>query len=103
MARSPVAFGRYVITRRIARGGMAEIYRARTRTSSAASAGEVRGWVALKMMRPALGHEELREQLFRREARIASAIRHPNVIPLYEFGFELDRYYLAMEYLRGKD
>src|SRR5439155_23184250 len=60
-------------------------------------------WVALKMMRPALGHEELREQLFKREARIAAAIDHPNVIPLVEFGCELGRYFLAMEYLRGRD
>ncbi|MBI4821299.1 MAG: serine/threonine protein kinase [Deltaproteobacteria bacterium] len=95
MSRSPVAFGSYVITRRIARGGMAEIFRARSR-------GDAR-WVALKMMRPSLGHEDLREQLFKREARIASAIDHPNVVRLIEFGKESERYFLAMEYVRGRD
>jgi serine/threonine protein kinase len=100
MSRSPVAFGQYVITRRIARGGMAEIYRAKRRSAGELGKGQ---WVALKMMRPSLEHEELREQLFKREAKIASAIAHPNVIPLFEFGRELDRYYIAMEYLRGRD
>lgn len=100
MSRSPVAFGQYVITRRIARGGMAEIYRAKRRSAGEVGKGQ---WVALKMMRPSLEHEELREQLFKREAKIASAIDHANVIPLFEFGRELDRYYIAMEYLRGRD
>ena len=74
-ARSPVAFGHYLITRRIARGGMAEIYRARARAQSR--------WVALKMMRSSLGHEELRSRLFAREARIAEKLTHEDVIPLY--------------------
>lgn len=100
MSRSPVAFGRYIITRRIARGGMAEIYRARTR--SAEDPTQAR-WVALKMMRPSIGHEALREQLFKREARICSAIHHPNIVPLYEFGREQDRYYISMEFIRGRD
>src|SRR5262249_35912976 len=98
-SRSPVAFGQYIITRRIARGGMAEIYRARTRSTS----DQPSRWVAIKMMRPALGHEELREQLFKREARIAAMITHPNVIPLFEFGLEMERHYISMEYVRGRD
>ncbi|MCK6552502.1 serine/threonine protein kinase, partial [Myxococcota bacterium] len=98
-SRSPVAFGPYIITRRIARGGMAEIYRARTRST----ADQPSRWVAIKMMRASLGHEDLRERLFKREARIASAIDHPNVVPLYGFGQELERHYLAMEYVRGRD
>lgn len=95
-ARSPVAFGAYVITRRIARGGMAEIYRARTRGAEAE-------WVALKLMRSSLGHEELRLRLFEREARIASKLNHENVVPVYEFGQEMGRPYLAMEYVLGRD
>lgn len=95
-ARSPVAFGPYVITRRIARGGMAEIYRARTRK------GDSR-WVAIKMMRPSLGHEELRERLFQREARIAGKMQHEAIVPVFEFGNEMDRPYISMEYIRGRD
>ncbi len=98
-SRSPVAFGRFIITRRIARGGMAEIYRARTRSAKDQPAR----WVAIKMMRSTLGHEELRERLFEREVRIATRLNHPNVVPVYEFGQELGRPYLAMEYIRGRD
>ena len=98
-SRSPVAFGRFIITRRIARGGMAEIYRARTRSTPQ----QVARWVAIKMMRSTLGHEELREQLFEREVRIATRLHHPNVVPVYEFGQELGRQYLSMEYVRGRD
>jgi eukaryotic-like serine/threonine-protein kinase len=78
---------------------MAEIYRARTRSTP----DEPSRWVAIKMMRPALGHEDLREQLFKREARIASMISHPNVVPLFEFGLEMERHYISMEYVRGRD
>ncbi len=99
-SRSPVAFGPYIITRRIARGGMAEIYRARTRMGHL---GQDSSWVAVKMMRPALGHEDLRERLFQREARIASKLLHDNVVPVYEYGQEMERPYIAMEYVRGRD
>lgn len=98
-ARSPVAFGPYIITRRIARGGMAEIYRARTR---GADPDQTR-WVALKLMRSSIGHEELRLRLFDREARIAGRLDHDNVVPIYEHGQEMGRPYLAMEYVRGRD
>lgn len=92
--RAPVAFGRYLITRRIARGGMAEIYRAWTRAG---------GWVALKLMRPALGHDALRARLFEREAHITTRLDHPNVVPVHAYGEELGRPYLAMEYVHGRD
>jgi eukaryotic-like serine/threonine-protein kinase len=95
-----VAFGPYIITRRIARGGMAEIYRARTRKNDTEATGR---WVAVKMMRPSLGHEELRARLFQREARIASKMQHDNIVPVFAFGNEMDRPYIAMEYIRGRD
>lgn len=78
---------------------MAEIYRARTRSVG----GKPARWVALKMMRSTLGHEELRERLFEREVRIATRLNHPNVVPVYEFGQELGRPYLSMEYVQGRD
>ena len=92
--RAPVAFGKYRITRRIARGGMAEIYRAWTPKD---------GWVALKLMRPSLGHDALRAHLFEREARITTQLDHPNVVPVHAYGEEQGRAYLAMEYVRGRD
>ncbi|MEE2903967.1 MAG: serine/threonine-protein kinase [Myxococcota bacterium] len=102
LRNSPIAFGDYVITRRIARGGMAEIFRAISHRKIPAD--QTRGdWVAIKMMRSELGNQDLRVKLFEREARIVEAIRHPNVVPLYEHGEALGRQFLAMEYISGKN
>ncbi|MEL6183176.1 MAG: serine/threonine-protein kinase [Myxococcota bacterium] len=90
----PVAFGPFLITRRLARGGMAEIYRAWTPELEC---------VALKLMRPGLGEEELRTRLFAREARIALELEHPNIVSVRRVGEEEGRAFLAMEYLRGRD
>lgn len=90
----PVVFGPFLITRRLARGGMAEIYRAWTPELEC---------LALKLMRPGLGHEELRTRLFAREARIAAELQHPNVVAVRQVGEEEGRAYLAMEYVRGRD
>ncbi len=96
---SPVAFGPYIITRRIARGGMAEIFRAQTCELS----GREPRWVAVKMMRSALGHDALREQLFAREARISLCLEHPNIVPVIHAGREQGRPFITMEYVRGQD
>jgi serine/threonine protein kinase len=109
VSRAPIAFGDYVITRRIARGGMAEIFRARTVRAPAHPrvAPEERSddaqWVALKMMRSELGNHDLRQKLFEREAKIVEAIRHPNVVPIHEYGENGGRHFLAMEYIAGKN
>ncbi|MBX2812590.1 MAG: serine/threonine protein kinase [Myxococcales bacterium] len=91
---TPVPFGEYLITRRIARGGMAEIFRAQTSTG---------GWVALKIMRTALGHDDLRQVLFDREAQISTLLHHPNVVPIFRFGEADNTRFLAMEYIRGRN
>jgi len=81
---------------------MAEIFRAigNRKMSGNQSNGD---WVAIKMMRSELGNRDLRVKLFEREARIVEAIRHPNVVPLYEHGEALGRQFLAMEYISGKN
>ncbi len=78
---------------------MAEIYRARTRGKDPSQTR----WVALKLMRSSLGHEELRLNLFDREARIATKLHHANVVPIYAHGQEMGRPYIAMEYMQGRD
>jgi hypothetical protein len=96
---SPVAFGPFLVTRRIARGGMAEIYRGKLRTT-----GRGGPWVAVKIMRPTGAEgDAVREQLFRRETRIARHLSHPNVVALLDAGTAEQRVFLAMEYVRGRD
>lgn len=86
--------GFYRIRKLLGRGGMGAVYLARdTRLERD---------VALKILPPALGENEEGVERFRQEARVASAISHPNVAHIYEFGAEDGRYFLAMEYVEGK-
>lgn len=76
-------------------GGMGVVYRA---THLALDAPR-----ALKLIAPAsAGDEQFRER-FRREARIAASIEHPNVIPLYHAGEEDGLLYVTMRYVDGPD
>lgn len=87
---------RYQILGRIATGGMAEIYLARTATRNA-------GWqeVVLKRLNPELQNDVEFVQMFWDEARVASFMSHPNVAEIYELG-ELDgSLFISMELVRG--
>ncbi len=87
---------RYEIIGRIASGGMAEIYLSRMRTAN----GQERE-VVLKRLLPELQSDQEFVQMFYDEANIASQLRHPNVVHIYELG-ELDgSLFISMELLRG--
>ena len=88
--------GRYRVERRIAAGGMAEIYLARQLT--------VGREVALKVLFPEHTRDLAAAERFRREAKAASHLNHPNTVTVHDFGQTGDgRLYLAMEYLQGQD
>lgn len=86
----------YRVERFIARGGMGAVYEA---TQIALDRR-----VALKFVSPVLGADEHFRERFRREARSAAAIEHPNILPVYEAG-ELDdgRLFLAIKLVNGPD
>ncbi len=87
---------RYRIVGRIAAGGMAEIYLARTATNTGAERE-----VVLKRLLPELQSDHEFVQMFHDEARIACQLNHPNIVQIYELG-ELDgSLFIAMELLRG--
>jgi len=79
-------------------GGMAEILLARAREPS-----KPERLVVLKRMHRQLAADREYVQMFVDEARIATTLRHPNVVEVYEFGEDGDQYYIAMEYLHGHD
>ena len=83
----------YKIEKRIAEGGMGIVYKAYdTRLMRP---------VAIKVLPPwALGHPDFREQLLT-EARWASALRHPNVVVVHDFGESHGVEFLVMEYISG--
>jgi serine/threonine-protein kinase len=86
--------GRYRVVSRIADGGMATVY---------LGVDERLGRdVALKVMRPHLVHDESFVTRFRREARSAAALSHPNVVAVYDQGEDDGLMFLAMEYVPGQ-
>jgi serine/threonine-protein kinase len=57
--------------------------------------------VAVKLLRPELCADSTLVERFEREARSASRLNHPNIVPIYDYGKALGTYYLVMEYVRG--
>lgn len=89
--------GPYRLVRRIASGGMAEIFAARR----VGEAGFVRP-VAIKRLWPELGrHDEVR-RLFQREAKLLAALNHPGVPQVLELGRSGPHWYIAMELVEGR-
>lgn len=87
--------GRYEVRGRIARGGMATVYRAHDR--------RLEREVALKVMHPHLAESEAFVTRFRREARSAARLSHPNAVAVFDQGLWRDSFYLTMEYVDGMD
>ncbi len=91
-------FGKYELLDRLGRGGMADVWRARV----AGPQGFARILV-LKRILPHLVEDPKARQLFEREARVISRLSHANIVKVFEFGEVDGEYYLAMEYVEGRD
>jgi serine/threonine-protein kinase len=89
-------YGKYVVIRRIASGGMAEVYLCR-------QTGEdgFRKRVALKVIHPRFAGDRRFRDRFAAEARLAASLSHPNLVQVFDFGREGTSPYLAMEYVEG--
>ena len=98
MARAlfPQIFGKYVLEREIAAGGMARVYLA---TLRGAVGFEKR--LVVKQIRPELASDEAFVRRFIEEAKTAVELGHPNIVPVYELGVEQGIYYIAMELCEG--
>ena len=92
----PVPFGKYYLLGLIARGGMAEVYRARRQTDS-------RQMLAVKVMRPQLAREARFIDMFHREGKLAMMLRNRCIVETHELGQHEGRHYIAMEYIGGRD
>ncbi len=90
--------GRYDLLRRIAVGGMAEIYLAR----ESGLAGFQRPAIVKRLL-PALSVDADFVEMFLDEARVAARLAHPNIVHIYELGRDGARYFIAMEYVPGCD
>ncbi len=94
----PVRYGKYLLLDKIATGGMAELYRAKITG--------VQGFeklIAIKKILPHLAQEEDLVECFIDEAKLAALLNHQNIVQIYDFGSLEGTYYIAMQYLFGKD
>jgi serine/threonine protein kinase len=90
--------GRYQLIRRLAVGGMAEIFLAR--------ATGIEGFEKLVVLKKILDHNATNEEfvaMFLDEARLAATLHHANIAQVYDIGSEDGRYFFTMEYVEGKD
>src|SRR5579864_1183680 len=85
---------RYELTHLIARGGMAQVYRARDR--------QLDRTVALKVLFPELSVDPNFVERFRREAQAAANLTHPNIVSIYDWGEAGSTYFIVMEYVEGR-
>lgn len=92
-----VRFGPYTLIKRIAVGGMAEVFLARTTDSDQDE------HVVVKQILPQLAEQPELLQLFFDEARIASRILHPGIVRILDVGEHDGVHFLAMEYVDGLD
>ncbi|MHB1502607.1 MAG: Stk1 family PASTA domain-containing Ser/Thr kinase [Acidimicrobiales bacterium] len=89
-----VLSGRYELAHLVARGGMAEVYRAHDRLLDRP--------VALKVLFPELSVDRAFVERFRREAQAAANLSHPNIVPVFDWGEDSGTYYIVMEFIDGR-
>jgi TonB family protein len=91
-------FGQYILEERVAKGGMAEVYRARMMG--------VEGFqktVAIKRILADMAGNDEFVTMFIDEAKLAAQLKHPNIVDIYDLG-KIDRsFYIAMEFVEGHD
>ena len=86
--------GRYQVVRKLGSGGMANVYLAEDQ--------ELGRRVAIKILNDRHAGDEQFVERFRREAKNAAALSHPNIVSIYDRGEAEGTYYIAMEYLDGR-
>ena len=94
----PAVFGRYILLHRISRGGMGEIFLGKL--------GEIQGFekpIVIKKILPDLAQDKDFLQRFIEEAQIAIKLSHGNIVPVYEVGMVNNEYFLALQYVEGRD
>ncbi len=93
-ASRPVLNGRYELHRRIARGGMADVFLARDSLLDRP--------VAVKVLFPQFAAEASFVERFRREAQAAANLNHPSIVAVYDWGEHDNTYFIVMEYVEGR-
>jgi serine/threonine protein kinase len=96
--RLPRRFGKYTLVRKLATGGMAELFLAIQK-----SVAGFEKLVVIKRILPAMNHDRAFVDMLLHEARIAATLSHPNIVQVFDVGTFDDTYFLAMEHVHGED
>ena len=95
---APIRFGKYQLIEKIATGGMAEVYKAK----SYGVAGFEKLLVIKKIL-PHLSRNPEFVKMFINEAKIAVSLNHANIVQVYDLGKVDNDYFMAMEFIHGQD
>ncbi len=95
---NPQLFGKYQLLKKLATGGMAEVWLARQKGIEGFAKN-----VVVKRILPHLAEDREFVDMFGNEARIAARFNHPNIAQVYEFGEANGTYFIAMEFIHGED
>lgn len=96
LSERPKRFGKYRLLRKIGMGGMAEVYLAE-------DARDPSRRIAIKKIIADLSRNKKLISMLVNEAKLAMMLNHPNIVPIYDFGLIDNHYFMAMEYVEGKD
>jgi len=97
-SKESTRFGKYRLIDRIAVGGMAEIFLA-----NQADGEGLETPVVIKRIRPHLSKHASFVKMFLNEARLAAQLNHPNIVQIHDLGKIGESYFIAMEYIFGRD
>lgn len=98
MSQKPEYFGKYILLEKLATGGMAEVYLAKS-----TGAENVAKFFAIKRILPQFSTNSEFVEMFKEEAKIAINLNHGNIVTIIEFGEENKQFYLVMEYVEGRN
>jgi serine/threonine protein kinase len=91
-------FGNYYLLEKVAVGGMAELFKARQR-----GVHDFEKIVAIKRILPHLSDNDEFVRMFIDEAKLAAQLTHPNIVQIFDLGKAMGFYYIAMEFVDGRD
>lgn len=91
-------FGKYLLLEKVAIGGMAEVYLAKS-----SGANGVNKFVAIKRILPQFSNNPEFISMFKEEAKVAINLSHSNIVSIYDFGIEEDQFFIVMEYVDGRN
>jgi eukaryotic-like serine/threonine-protein kinase len=94
----PTKFGKYTLIRKLASGGMAELFLAIQK-----SVAGFEKLLVIKRILPAMNQDRAFIEMLLHEARIAATLSHPNIVQIFDVGQTDGQYFIAMEHVHGED